>query len=68
MTTNKDTRKKINGERRVIAEHRAKIDEELRKPIPDWQGIEKWRKDIARHERILARLEKKLPPSRRKRG
>ena len=61
MGKNKDLRKRIAGEKVVIAKHRAWIDAELAKPYPDRRGIAKWEKDIARHERILVKLQAKLP-------
>ena len=65
MGTNKTVRKKIQGELEVINLHLKWIDDELAKPYPDRRAIAKWENDIARHLRILANLETKLPGKKR---
>lgn len=65
MGKNKHNRTKIQSEKDVIALHEKWIADELAKTAPDWRGIEKWHKDIARHERIKAKLEAKLPGKRK---
>lgn len=61
MGKNKHIRRLIRGEDKVITEHEKYIADELIKPYSSRQDIAKWRKDIARHERIKAKLLAKLP-------
>lgn len=65
MGKNKELRARIQGEIRVINLHLDWIKAELAKPNPDYQDIRKWEKDIARHQRILAKLTGKLPGRRK---
>lgn len=62
MGNNKRTRKQIEGQQKNIEKHLEKIREELRKPQPDKWLLDKWKnKDIAKAERIIEKLERKLP-------
>jgi hypothetical protein len=46
MGKNKQLRKRIAGQLRVIAGHEEKIEAELRRPTPDLGYITKWRHEI----------------------
>ena len=62
MGNNKRIRKQIEGQRKNIEKHLEKIREELQKPQPDKWLVDKWQnKDIAKAERIIEKLERKLP-------
>ncbi len=62
MGKNKQLRKRIDGQLRVIAKHEKKIEAELRKPTPDTGRIRKWKGeiDIARYNvrKLQEQLEK----------
>jgi len=62
MGRNKQLRKRIAGQLRVIARHREKIESELHRPAPDLGYITKWRHeiDIARNNvrKLSEQLEK----------
>ena len=60
MGRNKQTRKRIAGQQRVIQEHEKKIAEELQKTTPDFRLIRKWEKDIDKAQKLVRELEKKL--------
>lgn len=61
MGRNKDLRKRIQGEIKLIQLHLDKIAAEKEKPYPDKRDIKKWEKDIARHLRLLEKFRNKLP-------
>jgi hypothetical protein len=63
---NKKLRKQIQGEVGAINEHLDKIAMELLKANPSRLDIQKWELDIARHQRLLARLSARLPGRRRR--
>jgi hypothetical protein len=60
MARNKQLRKRVEGELRVIEEHFKKIALEEAKADPNVYLIDHWKKDIARHQRLLADYRAKL--------
>lgn len=68
MARAKKLRQKIARWEELIAEHRAKIEEELRRPVPRKGLIEKWEKEIANWERLIGRARRRLPGERRSQG
>ena len=68
MARAKKLRRKIARWEELIAEHRAKIEEELRKPAPRRGLIEKWEKEISNWERLIERARRRLPGKRKPRG
>jgi ubiquinone biosynthesis protein UbiJ len=60
MGKNKRYRVKLEGQRRALAEHLAKIEEEKRKPKPHWQLIAGWEKTIENIKRQIEKLEGRL--------
>ena len=60
MGTNKQLRKRIAGQRRVIAVHQEKIETELRKPAPDSGTLRKWEREIDIARKNVRKLEERL--------
>jgi hypothetical protein len=60
MGRNKEIRKKIDGHRRRVREHRAKVEEEQRRPDPDYGLIANWERRIRIVETEILRLEERL--------
>ena len=60
MGRNKDIRKKIDGNRRMVREHRAKIAQELQSTSPRQFLIAYWEKRIRQVELRILRLEEEL--------
>jgi len=60
MGRNKEIRKKIDGHRRMLREHRAKVEEEGKRPNPDYHLIANWERRIRIVEMEILRLEEKL--------
>lgn len=46
MGKNKQLRKRMAGQLRVITNHQKKIESEFRKPAPDMGRISKWEREI----------------------
>jgi uncharacterized membrane protein YccC len=62
MTKNKDDRKKLEGQRRALAEHLEKIANELKKPqeAQDQGLIAHWEKTVANCRKNIEKLERRL--------
>jgi hypothetical protein len=60
MGRNKDIRKRIAGLLRTISRHQRKIEEELRKPLPDAGYIRKWEKEIDIARTRMRKFEQRL--------
>jgi len=60
MGKNKQLRKRIRGQFRVVEVHHEKIARELEKQLPDMRLIRKWNKDIDRAQKLMRMLEEKL--------
>jgi len=60
MSRNKEIRKKIDGHRRMVREHRTKVDNERKRPNPDWGLIATWERRIRVVEMEILRLEERL--------
>jgi hypothetical protein len=60
MGRNKQLRKRIAGQLRVIARHQAKIDAELSRPTPDLGYITKWRHEIDIARKNMRKLSEQL--------
>ena len=60
MGRNKDLRKKIEGNRRMVREHRAKIAQERQSPNPRDFLIAYWEKRIRQVELRILHLEEEL--------
>jgi len=60
MGRNKEIRRKIDGHRRMVQEHRAKVEEEGRRPNPDYGLIANWQGRIRIVEVEILRLEERL--------
>jgi hypothetical protein len=60
MGRNKDMRKKIDGHRRMVREHLAKIEHELQSTSPRQFLIAYWEKRIHEVELEIFRLEEQL--------
>lgn len=60
MGKNKQLRKRIRGQFRVVEDHQAKIASEIKKPLPDARLIRKWERDIDKAQRLMRELEEKL--------
>ena len=60
MGRNKSLRKKIDGNRRMVREHRAKIAQELQSASPREFLIAYWEKRIREVELRILRLEEQL--------
>jgi hypothetical protein len=59
MGRNQEILKKIEGHRKMVREHRAKVEGELRKPNPDRGLITYWQKRIHIVELEILRLEER---------
>ncbi len=57
---NKKTYEKIAGNQTQIEIHLAKIDEELKKEIPNYGRIHHWQAEINNWEKIIAKLLKRI--------
>jgi hypothetical protein len=60
MGKNKQLRKRIAGQLRVIATHDKKIEAELRRPTPDSSYIRKWHREIDIARRNVRKLSEQL--------
>ena len=60
MGKNKQLRKRIAGQRAVIAVHEKKIEAELRKPAPDMGYVKKWKREIDTPRNNVRKLEEQL--------
>jgi len=60
MGRNKNLRKKIEGHRRMVRQHRAKIERELQSTTPRDFLIAYWEKRIRQVEGEILRLEERL--------
>jgi len=60
MGKNKQLRKRIAGQLRVIATHEKKIESELRKLAPDMGYIRKWKREIDTARNNMRKLEGQL--------
>ena len=60
MGRNKEIRKKIDGHPRMVREHGAKVEEEQKKPNPDFDLIANWERRIRIVEMEILRLEERL--------
>jgi hypothetical protein len=60
MGRNRQLRKRIAGQCRVIASHQEKIEAELRKPTPDLGYIRKWEREIDMARNNVRKLEEQL--------
>jgi len=60
MGRNKEIRKKIEGHKRMLAEHRAKIQRELAAAEPRGELISYWERRIRDVEERILRLEERL--------
>ena len=60
MGKNKQTRKRIAGQQRVIRQHEDKIAQELQKDEPEILLIRKWERDIDKAQKLMRELEGKL--------
>lgn len=60
MSKNKQLRKRIAGQLGTIVKHQAKIERELRKPIPDASLVRRWEKDIDISRKRMRKLEERL--------
>jgi hypothetical protein len=60
MGRNKQLRKRIAGQLRVIARHRAKIEAELRLPTPDPGYVAKWRREVDIAQKNVRKLTEQL--------
>jgi peptidoglycan hydrolase CwlO-like protein len=57
---NKDLRKNIAGWRRQVNRHNGKIEDQLSRPNPDCNLIEKWKREIEGFEEKIRHLERRL--------
>jgi len=60
MGKNRQLRKRIAGQMRVIVQHEKKIEAELRKPAPDLGYIRKWKREIDTAGNNVRKLEEEL--------
>jgi hypothetical protein len=60
MGRNKQLRKRIAGQLRVIATHQEKIEAELRRPTPDSGYIRKWHREIDIARKNVRKLSEQL--------
>lgn len=60
MGKNKQLRKRIAGQLRVIAAHQEKIEAELRKPTPDLGYIRKWEREIDIARKNVRKLQEEV--------
>lgn len=60
MGKNKQLRKRIRGQYRVVEKHQTKIAREIKKPLPDVRLIRKWEREIDKAQMLMRELEEKL--------
>jgi hypothetical protein len=60
MGRNKQLRKRIAGQLRVIASHQEKIEAELQRPTPDSGYIMKWQREIDIARKNVRKLSEQL--------
>ncbi len=60
MGRNKQLRKRMAGQLRVITAHQEKIETELRQPTPDSGYIRKWEREIDIARKTMRKLEEQL--------
>jgi hypothetical protein len=60
MGKNKQLRKRIRGQQRVIATHEEKIEAELRRPTPDLGYVRKWHREIDTARKNMRKLSQQL--------
>ena len=60
MGRNKQLRKRIRGQLRVIAVHEKKIEAELSRPAPDPGYLRKWHREIDTARKIMRKLSEQL--------
>ncbi len=60
MGKNKEYRKQLDGQPRALAEHEAKIAQEMQKPNPNMHHIRDWEKTIENIKKQIAKLERRL--------
>jgi hypothetical protein len=60
MGRNKQLRKRIAGQLRVIATHQEKIEAELGQPTPDWGYLTKWQREIDIARKNVRKLSEQL--------
>jgi hypothetical protein len=60
MGRNKQLRKRIAGQLRVVATHQEKIEAELHLPTPDWGYIMKWQREIDIARKNVRKLSEQL--------
>lgn len=60
MGKNKQLRKRITGLYRVIEAHQLKIQDELRKNLPDAGFIRKWEREIDIARKAVRKLQQRL--------
>ena len=60
MGRSKDLRKKVEGHKRMVVEHREKVERELQSENPNLSLIAYWQKRIRIVEQEILLLEKKL--------
>jgi len=60
MGKNKQLRKRIAGQLRVIAIHEKKIEGELRRPTPDSGYLRKWHREIDTTRKNMRKLSEQL--------
>ncbi len=60
MGKNKQFRKRIAGQLRVITAHQVKIEAELLKPTPESGCIRKWEREIDIARKTMRKLEEQL--------
>ncbi len=62
MGINKHTRELIAGQQRTMARHEQKIQDERRKPTPNFDSIRQWEREIdnarKRVRKLMERLER----------
>jgi hypothetical protein len=60
MGKNKQLRKRMAGQLRVISTHEKKIESEARKPLPDMGYIRKWKREIDAARNNMRKLAEQL--------
>ncbi len=60
MGRNKQLRKRMAGQRKVIARHEQKIRAELGKPTPDFDYIREWEREIDVARKAVRKLREQL--------